>query len=102
MEKKKLFISQPMRGRTDKEILAQREDAITKARELFNEEVVILDSYFRDYTPSTDNIALEYLGESLKLLAQADVVYFAKGWSSARGCIIEHHCAVEYGIKIIF
>ena len=49
----------------------------------------------------TDARPLWYLGESLKLLATADVAYFAKGWEKARGCKIEHTCAVEYGIPTI-
>lgn len=44
---------------------------------------------------------LWFLGKSLELLAQADVVYFAPGWADARGCRIEHLCAVEYGIDRI-
>ena len=36
---KKLFISQPMRGKTDEEILAVREEAIAKAKELVGEQV---------------------------------------------------------------
>ena len=39
--------------------------------------------------------------ESLKLLSGADVAYFAEGWEDARGCRIEHECAVEYGITTI-
>lgn len=45
--------------------------------------------------------ALEYLGESLKLLAKADIAYFAPGWRDARGCKIEHACADAYGIHHI-
>jgi hypothetical protein len=43
--------------------------------------------------------ALEYLGESIKLLAKADIAYFASGWNDARGCCIEHECAEKYGIN---
>lgn len=41
------------------------------------------------------------LGKSLELLADADVVYFAKDWEKYRGCKIENVCAVEYGIPVI-
>ena len=44
---------------------------------------------------------LEYLGESLKLLAGADWVWFCDGWDEARGCKVENTCAREYGISII-
>jgi len=39
-------------------------------------------------------------GKKIKL-STADVAYFAEGWDEARGCKIEHECAVEYGINRI-
>ena len=95
---KKLFISQPMRGKTDAEILAVRSDAIQAAKDSVGEEVEVIDSFFGT---SDMSHALEYLGESIKLLATADVVYFAPGWEDARGCRIEHTCAVEYEVPTI-
>ena len=41
---KKLFISQPMRGKTDEEILAVREKAIKAAEKLIGEPVEVIDS----------------------------------------------------------
>ena len=92
---KKLFISQPMRGKTDEEILAERADAVQAAQDALGEEVEVIDSFFGT---SDMSHALEYLGESLKLLAKADIAYFAPGWRDARGCKIEHACADAYGI----
>lgn len=43
---KKLFISQPMNGKTNEEILKEREQAIKDAEEILNEEVEPLDSFF--------------------------------------------------------
>ncbi|ENY98713.1 hypothetical protein HMPREF1092_03271, partial [Clostridium thermobutyricum] len=43
---KKLFISQPMRGKTDKEILEEREMAIKKAKAILREDVEVLDTFF--------------------------------------------------------
>ena len=96
---KKLFISQPMRGKTDEEILAVRQRAIESAERHLGEKVEVIDSFFKD-APVT-NRPLWFLGESLKLLATADVAYFAKGWEEARGCRIENTCAIEYGIDVI-
>lgn len=42
------------------------------------------------------------LGKSLEALAGADIIYFCPGWDTARGCKIEHQCAVEYGIERIY
>ncbi len=94
---KKLFISQPMRGKTDEEIRAERERAIGEAETLLGEKVEIIDSLFADFSGN----ALTRLAESIELLAKSDIVYFAKGWKNARGCRIEHECAVEYGIDRI-
>ena len=42
---KKLFISQPMKGKSDEEILAEREKAIQRAKEALNDDVEIIESY---------------------------------------------------------
>lgn len=96
---KKLFISQPMKGKTDEEILAVREQAIKSAKDMLGEEVEVIDSFFRN--APVDARPLWFLGKSLELLSTADVVYFAKGWEEARGCRIENTCAIEYGITVI-
>ena len=96
---KKLFISQPMRGKTDDEILATREKAIKSAEEKIGEPVEVIDSFFQ--SAPADARPLWYLGKSLELLATADIAYFAEGWAMARGCKIEHTCAAEYGIDRI-
>lgn len=96
---KKLFISQPMGGKTDEEILAVRKQAIEKASELVGEPVEVIDSFFRSAPVGAK--PLWFLGKSLELLADADVAYFAPGWNDARGCIIEHDCAIAYGIESI-
>ena len=96
---KKLFISQPMRDKTDEEILAVREQAIKSAKEFLGEDVIVIDSYFQNV--SYDVKPLWFLGKSIELLSTADVVYFAKGWEEHRGCRIENTCAIEYGIKVI-
>ena len=95
----KLFISQPMKGKTKEEILAEREKAIASAFRHFNEKPEVIDSYFED-APADAN-PLWYLGKSLQLLSTADVAYFAEGWEKARGCRIENTCAIEYGIAVI-
>ena len=96
---KRLFISQPMRGKTDEEILAVREKAIASAKKHIGEDVEGIDSFFQNAPAEAK--PLWFLGKSLELLSTADVAYFAKGWEEARGCRIENTCAVEYGIDIV-
>lgn len=97
---KKLFISQPMKGKTDEEILKERETAIEQAEELLKEPVEVIDSFFKG--APADAKPLWFLGKSLELLSNADVAYFAKGWEEARGCKIEHESCLAYGIKTIY
>ena len=96
---KRLFISQPMKGLTDDEILATREKAIKSAEEKLGEPIEVIDSFFPN--APADAKPLWYLAKSIELLATADVAYFAPGWENARGCRIENTCAVEYGIDVI-
>ena len=93
----KLFISQPMRGKSDEEIRIEREIAKQEAEAKLGRPVEVIDSFFADHTMSP----LECLGESLKLLAGADIAYFARGWEQARGCRIEWRCAQDYDIPRI-
>ena len=96
----RLFISQPMRGKTDEQILAERNEAVASAERYLGEKVVVIDSFFKGANcPGLYPLFL--LGKAIELLATADVVYFTKGWEEARGCRIEHTCAIEYGIKVI-
>lgn len=96
---KKLFISQPMNGKTDDEILNERKIAIERAKEILGEDIEVIDTFYTDFTP--DAKPLEYLARSIKDLASADIAYFAKGWEEKRGCKIEYECATQYGIKTI-
>lgn len=96
---KKLFISQPMRGKTDEEILAERKKAIESAERNLGEPVEVIDSFFQN--APADARPLWFLGKSLELLSTADIAYFAKGWEDTRGCRIENQCAIEYGIEVI-
>lgn len=96
---KKLFISQPMRDKTDEEIIAERKRAIESAKKHLGEEVEVIDSFFKD--APHDARPLWFLGKSLELLSTADVAYFCKDWDKYRGCRIENTCAIEYGIDVI-
>lgn len=96
---KKLFISQPMKGKTDEDILAARKRAVESAERELGEPVEVIDSFFQN--APAEARPLWFLGKSLELLSTADIACFAKGWEAARGCKIEHECAVEYGITVI-
>ena len=95
---KKLFISQPMRGKTEEEILKERKALIADAAvALRTDDVEVLDTYFQHL----DKPPLQLLARSLEKMADADAVIFAPGWRDARGCRVERLAAAEYGVPII-
>lgn len=101
---KKVFISQPMNGRTNEEIKVERERAKKELERLFypEESVTILESWINGVQLAPGiNKDLWMLSKSIEILAQADAVYFAPGWDKARGCRIEHECARQYGIACL-
>lgn len=104
---KKAMLSQPMGGKTDKEIVETRERAI-KVLEAKGYEVV--NTLSTDEWYSHENmekrgvvqILLCFLAKSLEKMSLCHTVYFCKGWENARGCKIEHEAAVAYGLDIIY
>lgn len=95
----KVFISQPMKDKTNQEIEQERKEIIEKAEKCFG-EIEVIDSFFKD--APHDAKPLWFLGKSLELLSNADVIVLAKNWENARGCKIEHECAIQYGIKTLY
>lgn len=93
----KIFISQPMKGLSEKEIKSNREKAIKKIKSLYGDDAEIIDSFI-----DGEGNSLWFLGKSIELLSTADVAYFLKGWNTARGCRIEYMCADNYGIGAYF
>ncbi len=95
---KKVFISQPMKNKTNEEIKRERNKIIFELKEKFG-EIEVIDSFFEN--APHDAKPLWFLGKSLELLSQADIAVFAKDWDKYRGCKIENTCAKEYGITNI-
>ena len=96
----RVFISQPMRGKTDEEIKTERAAAVALIRERFpNTRLSIMDSFFEG--APVDEKPLYYLGCSFQILSRADVAVFLSGWEKSRGCWMEHEAAIRYGIDIV-
>jgi hypothetical protein len=94
---KKLFISQPMRGKSNEEIMLERHRLVEGAKKIVNDDIEVLNSFFKDF----DGNALAFLGKSIGVLSDADIAAFGRGWQNARGCNIEHMCCLEYGIATV-
>ena len=109
---KNIFISQPMTGKSEEEILATRQEAIDKIHQLFDadgEQVNIIDSYIDDATRNefqgrmgdAINWDIYWLSQSLQKLALADTIWLCDGWGHSKGCKIELKCAMQYGLDIV-
>lgn len=95
----KLFISQPMCDKTRKEILAVRQQAKLQVENLLGYKVDLVENFIEDIPDGAT--PLWCLTQSLLSLADADIVYFCKGWEEYRGCRIEREIASEYHLHII-
>ena len=63
-----------------------------------NEEVKMIDTFI----DLGDAPRLAYLGRSIQLMADADLVLFMPGWNGADGCLVEHLTAIRYGIRTMY
>ena len=103
---KKAMLSQPMAGKTNEEIVAIREKAISVLEEKGYE---IVNTLFTDEWYSKEamtergvvQIPLCFLAKSLENMSLCHAAYFCKGWENARGCRIEYQAAVAYGLDIL-
>lgn len=103
----KAMLSQPMAGKTEDEITEDRDRAIAY---LESQGYEVINTRFTDEWYSQENmkkrgvvnIPLCFMAKSLEHMCLVDVVYFVKGWESARGCRIEHEAAKAYGMTIIY
>ena len=92
MHSSNCFISQPMKNKTIEQIKNEREEVIEFLHRNGMKEI---PSIIENKDP------IYCLGESIKLMSNADCAYFMKGWNEARGCIIEHEVCERYGIPIV-
>lgn len=101
------MLSQPMAGKSEKEIIATRERAIQVLKARGYE---IVNTLFTDEWYSQDamqqrgvvQIPLCFLAKSLENMSLCHAAYFCKGWENARGCRIEHEAAKAYGLEILY
>ena len=108
-----IFISQPMTGKSEEEILATRQKEIDKIHQLFDAdgvEINIIDSYiddatrkhFKEHVSDDINWDIFWLSQSLERLAMADMIWLCDGWEYSKGCNVELECAMQYGISIVY
>ena len=95
-----VFISLPMNGYSMENIEQRKQQIIEKLGPEFV-DIAAVSQMYPGYTNSSTNTALNWLGNSIMQMSNANYVYFAPGWENARGCRIEHECAVQYDMPIL-
>ena len=91
----KIYIVQPMRGRSKEEILEERELG-KRVAQVYYPNAEFLDSYYEDYDESKS--PLWYLAKSCEMMAQADLIVMLPFYFGTPGCDLESHIAEVYGI----
>lgn len=87
----KIMISQPMSGKTGKQIRDERKYLV---QELESEGHEVIDTVVENFNDEVSPVY--YLSKAIESLDKADAVVFMKGWEKARGCIVEHEIALMY------
>lgn len=90
----KIMISQPMKGKKEKQIRNEREELVKKLQEKGHE---VINTIFAESPEKAQDAPLFYLSKSIEAMSKVDGVVFMKGWENARGCVIEHEVARRYG-----
>lgn len=96
---KKIFISQPMRDKTDEQIKSIREAVVKYVSNKYDDDVEIIDSFFEG--APHDAKPLWFLGKSFELLSTADLAVFVDNWNEYRGCVMENEACKKYDIEFI-
>ena len=100
--KKKLYISCPMKGRTEEAIRHDMDRLHKMAEIVFDQKLDIIPTYVKHDPPETGNKALYCLGESIKKMSEADYFIGVLNAYGARGCEIEATAARVYEIPYYF
>ena len=107
---KKLFCSQPFSNKTEYELKYERYGALVTLQTIFGIDLSnfeIIDNYHHPEIPENAGRLMRLgrrlmrLGGGIQQMADADLVYFCKGWESSKECQIEKDICKTYGIPYI-
>lgn len=95
---KKLFISCPMKGRTEENIRKSLYKMHKIAEAVFEQELEVIPTYTEDNPPENAKQAIWHLGKSIQRMAEADCFVGPLYASDFNGCTVEKLAARLYGI----
>lgn len=95
----KIFISMPMKSKSTDQVKTERDNVFEFIKSKLPESELIdsvIDGADKEIALKGDDIGCWYLGESIKMLAGADIVFFVNNWKDFRGCSAERNIANAY------
>jgi hypothetical protein len=96
---KKLFVSVPMKGRTEEEIKESINKMHRIAEAYEGEELELMLTLIAEAPPAGCNRSVWYLSKSIEKLAEADIFIGIRDTAGWAGCRIEADVAKAYKIK---
>ena len=99
---KKLFISCPMKGRTEDNIRKSMEQMHKIAEIVFDQPLEVIPTYIEHRPPENSNQAVWYLGKAIQLMSEADFFIGIDYNDFFKGCMIESDVARHYCIRSTF
>lgn len=99
---KKLFISCPMKNRSEENIRMTFDRLHKIAEAVYGESLEVIPTYIEDNPPKCKTEGLWYFGKSIELLAQADYFIGICGDNAwlYNGCTVEADAAKLYGLPV--
>lgn len=92
----RIFLSLGMRGRDEKDVLHDIEEATFYIKRM-HPDCEVVDTYRQEGVPEIV-APTYYLGRSIQILGTCDQAWFLNDWKNYRGCLVEHEVCKAYGI----
>ena len=93
----RIFLSLGMRGRDEKDVLHDIEEATFYIKRM-HPDCEVVNTYRQEGVPEIV-APTYYLGRSIQILGSCDQVWFINDWKNYRGCRVEYEVCKTYGIS---
>jgi len=96
----KIFISMPMKSKSVEQVRVEMDSVFEHIKKKIPEAELIesiIEGADKTVALEGDDMGVWYLGESIKILSEADLIFFVNDWKEYRGCAIENDVARAYG-----
>lgn len=99
---KKIFVSVPMKGRTDEAIAKSISIMQNVAKAYYpDEEIEFIDNFVSCDIEDLKKRSITCLGDAIKKMADADTLIIPTNIWESNGCVTERDVAYRYGIRVV-